>query len=80
MKVNEDRLYSVVGEVLAVNPEALSEESSSTTIATWDSLNHLNLILALDSEFGISLSVDDAIELRSVGVIRAKLRQRGVEI
>jgi maltose O-acetyltransferase len=35
-------------------------------IARWDSLGHLNLILALESEFGITMTEDDMLNIVSV--------------
>ena len=76
----EDRLYQTIAEVLGISPETLSEESSPDTIPNWDSMNHLNLIMALESEFGIELSVEDALGMRNIGLIRTALRESGVEV
>lgn len=76
----EDRLYQTIAEVLGVVPGALSEESSPETIASWDSLNHLNLVMALESEFKIALPVEDALEMRNVALIQTILRKHGVEV
>ena len=43
--------------------------SSPDTVDGWDSLQHLNLILALEEEFGISFSESQMIEMLSVGLI-----------
>ena len=75
----EDRLYRTVAGVLGVSPEELSDASSPQTIESWDSLNHLNLVMALESEYGISLSPEEALDLRNVGAIRAILGESPVE-
>ena len=66
--------------MLGVTPHELLEESSPDTIASWDSLGHLNLVIALEEEFGIRLSAEDMLAMRSVGTIRQILLQSGVEI
>jgi acyl carrier protein len=33
----------------------INEDSSADSIEQWDSLRHLNLVLALEEEFGISI-------------------------
>jgi acyl carrier protein len=43
-------------------------------------LNHLNIILAIESEFGVELSPEDAFNMGSVALIRAVLRGHGVEV
>jgi acyl carrier protein len=66
--------------VLGIDELSLSDESSPDTIATWDSLNHLNIILAVEQEFGIEFSPDDVMNMVNVGRIRALLRGYGVEV
>jgi acyl carrier protein len=76
----EDRLCQTIAGVLGVPVAEISDVSSPDTIAAWDSLNHLNLVMALESEFGVSLTPEDALEMRTVGLMRAILRKNGVEI
>ena len=77
---SEDRLSQTVAEVLGVTPDELLEESSPDTIASWDSLGHLNLVIALEEEFRIRLSAEDMLAMRSVRAIRQILLQAGAEI
>jgi acyl carrier protein len=75
-----DRLYQIVQRTLGVAVEALSEESSPMTLDAWDSLNHLNLVMAIEEEFGVQLSSQDVVNMRSLMLIRKGLRDRGVKI
>ncbi|MFC1874297.1 acyl carrier protein [Chloroflexota bacterium] len=76
----EDRLYRIISEVFGVPAAEINNESSPDTIETWDSLSHLNLVLALEEEFGVSLSPEDVMEMLSVQLIRTILAERGVKI
>lgn len=49
------KITNVMSAVFEVPVEEINENSSSDTIDTWDSLKHLNLILALEEEFDISI-------------------------
>lgn len=80
MPSSVDSLYETIAAILAIPPESLSEESSPDTVASWDSVNHLNLVMALESEFGIRLSPEDALAMRSVRAARALLKKRGVPL
>lgn len=73
-----DRVYRVVSDVLGVPVTAVNDESSPDTIESWDSLAHINLILALEAEFGISLSDEDAVDMLSVRLIKMILAERVV--
>ena len=39
----------------------LTEDSSSDTLPQWDSLRHMNLVLALEDEFGVSIPDEEAV-------------------
>jgi len=51
----KNQILNVMSTVLEVPVEELNEDSSTDTIENWDSLKHLNLILALEDEFDISI-------------------------
>jgi len=53
--------------------EEIDDDSSPDTILAWDSMAHINLILSLESEFDLSLSLEDAMEMLSVGLIKTIL-------
>jgi len=75
-----DRLYRTVGATFGVAADDLGEDASPDTIPAWDSLNHLTLVMALESEFGVELTAEDALQMRNLGVIRRVLRLRGAPI
>lgn len=56
----------------------LAPTTSPDDIAKWDSLQHIALIRELESVFSISLSMDEMMEIRSVGDIENVLRRHGV--
>ncbi len=51
----KSQILRVMCTVLEVPVEELNEDSSTDTVENWDSLKHLNLILALEDEFEISI-------------------------
>jgi acyl carrier protein len=75
--VNE-RIRRVVASVFGVPESAITAQSSNQTIPDWDSLNIINLMIAIESEFGITLSVDEATDLLSVQKIQALLQAKGI--
>lgn len=68
----------VVARVLDVSPNEISDGTSNDEVSTWDSMTHVNLILELESEYGISLSADEAMDMTDVASIKETLRQYGV--
>ncbi len=58
--------------------EPLTAETSDDNIANWDSLQHIALIRTLEMTYSIRLSMDEMMEIRSVGDIENVLRRHGV--
>ncbi len=69
----DDRLRAVVAAVFGVDGPALKDSDSPKTIAGWDSVAHLELIFALEAEFGVQFSADEIATLASVGAIRDRI-------
>jgi len=53
----EPKLKEIIGDTFDL--DKVSDEVTSDTVENWDSLNHLRLVTALESEFGISLTMDE---------------------
>jgi acyl carrier protein len=56
----------------------LSSATSANQVARWDSLQHIALVSAIETTFDINLSMDEMMEMRTVGDILAILRRHGV--
>ena len=70
---------AVVARVLGLSRQAVTDSTSNTTESTWDSLNHVTLVLELESAYGVSLSAEDALAMTDVASIKRVLRDYGVE-
>lgn len=63
--LDQDKLKEVVATVLNVDVSRINANASSDTIDSWDSLRHMNLVLALEDEFGVSLPDEEAANATS---------------
>jgi acyl carrier protein len=79
-QVAADRLFRTLADVLAVAVEDIDDASSPESVSSWDSLNHLNLVMAIEEEFSVSLTPDDTLNMRDVQHVRAILRSHGVQV
>ena len=73
----KDRVFQIMSDVFAVPADSLNEDSSIDTIESWDSLQHMNLIFALEEEYGITLDDSVVAELTSVKHILEALKEAG---
>ena len=72
----EERLRSVLEAVLGPSGRTLSDNDGPGTVSAWDSVAHLNLILALEMEFDIRFETSEIPQLLSLGSLRARLGGR----
>ena len=68
----------MLARVLGVPANSLTDDSSPDTIASWDSLAHMMIVVELESEYSVSVAPEDAIEARTVAAIKAMLTGYGV--
>ena len=74
-----DRLRAVFAEVFEVPAESIEGDASVETLPTWDSLRQLELMLALELEYGVRVPADAMLELQSVSAIEDFLAEHGAE-
>jgi acyl carrier protein len=73
------RTRKVIADVFGVPEESVTPESSRDEVKGWDSVNVIHLIMALEGEFNIALSPDEAADLLSVPLILEILKEKGVQ-
>jgi len=72
--IDEAALKQVIASVLGLSAEAIGPDASSDTIPSWDSLKHMNLVLALEQAFGVVIPDEDAAEITSFALIKVVLQ------
>jgi acyl carrier protein len=65
----QEKVIQVLINIFQVSPDKISTETTSDNVENWDSMNHINMILALEQEFGISYDEEQAVSMLSVGEI-----------
>ena len=78
MTNNELRLKQVLANVFDKESESINHESSMDTIENWDSLKHLNLILALEEEFEVSFDEEETVIIVSYPLIKTVLKEHNI--
>jgi acyl carrier protein len=74
----ESQVCRILAELFSLPPESVAPESSPQTIEGWDSIGHLNLVLALEQEFHVQFSPDESEKMVDVQEIVRVLNRRGV--
>ncbi|NVM79005.1 acyl carrier protein [Duganella sp. SG902] len=76
--LNEDALKQVMATMLNVDAATINEDSSMDNVPNWDSLRHMNLVLALEEEFKVTIPDEDAGNITSYKLIKLVLNDLGV--
>lgn len=69
MKNVKEQIAKILAVVFEVNIDSIDENTSADTIETWDSLRHMNLILALEEEFNVSIPDEEVGNLMNFKLI-----------
>jgi len=78
--MGSQRITDLMVQVFGVNAKDLSEQSSPDTIEEWDSMSHINLILALEREFQVKFTAQESVEMLSVKLVELTLSEKGVDL
>jgi len=73
------QLFQTMSNLFDIPIEIINEKSSPDSIETWDSLNHIKLIMALEEEFNVTFTDDQIVDMLNVESILLKLKELGVE-
>jgi len=74
--IDEMKLKKVISNVLGVPINEINDSSNSDSLDNWDSLSHINLVLAIEAEFDVALTPEDYMDMLSVKSITMILEGR----
>jgi acyl carrier protein len=69
----EVRLYALFADVFGVDPAGLSADDTNLTVPGWDSVQHIQLLLALEESFGVVFEPEEFAALTSVRALLERL-------
>ena len=62
-----ERLNGVFRDVFDDDSIEVNDRTTADDIEDWDSLEHINLMAAVESEFGIKFSMGQVVSMKNVG-------------
>ena len=60
------RLQSLIAEMLDLPEDQITPQTQRADTENWDSLTHLQLVTAVENEFGVKLAMDEIAAISSV--------------
>ncbi|HVM94515.1 MAG TPA: acyl carrier protein [Terriglobales bacterium] len=75
-----DEVRNMASDIFGVPAAALTADSSPDSVEPWDSVQHLNLVLAIEEKFGVQLDPEEIEQMKTLGatakLIDSKLQAR----
>ena len=71
-----ERLNEVFRDVFDDESIEVNENTTSADIEDWDSLEHINLIVAVENEFDIKFNMKEVTTMKNVGEMVEIIRSR----
>lgn len=71
------RIQALLVESLRVPPDQITPELTFGDLPQWDSMGHMEVMMALEAQFGIEINADTITTLTSVPAITNYLQENG---
>ncbi len=62
-----EKLQEIFRDIFGEDDLVIDDSTDASTIDAWDSLTHINLFAAIQSEFSISFSITEIVDMKNVG-------------
>jgi acyl carrier protein len=67
----QERIRGIIADITHLPLERVTGKASCENVESWDSVAQINVIISVESEFGVSFSVEELHSLNSVEKIRS---------
>lgn len=71
-----EQVQGIISNIMQVPLEDIKPSSSPSTIRSWDSLQHLNLVLSLEEVFSLQFSAEETTQLLNVETIVLLIQEK----
>lgn len=75
MQYDEQKLTEVFRTIFNIPDLELRDDLTAADVPGWDSFNHVNLVIAIEMEFGVTFTTDEISALQNVGDMKRLLQR-----
>jgi acyl carrier protein len=72
----KDELKKIMADVFLTDIDKIPDNVSQANFEKWESLQHLMLIVSIESEFGVSFEPEEIIEMTSLELLEKYLASK----
>ena len=74
-----DKIIKIASEILSVPESEIKKNSKQEDVENWDSMGHLNLILAIEERLNVKFRSTDVMEMESINDIVGKIEELNIK-
>ncbi len=71
-----EKVKEIIAKVLEVDVSAINDDTAIGDIPEWDSLSHIQIVSAIEKEFGFNFTPDVMMDMEDVSDIVAAVEER----
>lgn len=71
-----DQIKELMASIFEMEVSDIGNDASPETIESWDSLRHMNLIVALEDEFNIQFTDEEMLQMLNFQLISLILKEK----
>ena len=72
----DDKIKDIMATVLEMDPSNIDENTSMQSVAVWDSLRHMNMIIAFEEQFNLEFEEEEIIDLMSYSALKKSIEEK----
>ncbi|MEP1206857.1 MAG: acyl carrier protein [Rhizobiaceae bacterium] len=72
------KLYDIIAGILNIEADTLNEQSNAMNTPNWDSLRHIEVILAVETAYNIRFAINEVVNMQNLGDMRAVLESKDI--
>jgi len=71
-----EQIRGIASDIFGAKADQITAASSPETVDSWDSTQHLNLVLAIEEKFGIQLDPEEIEQMKNIGLVTAIVEKK----
>ena len=70
----KQKIISIMADIFELDAADIPDDASPGVIENWDSIRHMNLIVALEEEFDVRFNDTDIVDLITIPLIESIIK------
>lgn len=73
-----EKIQDIMRDILDLDDLVISKETSADDVEEWDSLSNINIVVAMEKEFGVKFALGELQQLQNIGEMIDLLHEKGM--